>query len=303
MRPAAQTLTDYATQSTFTDPGLHAALYDELPTDVGELTAVVRNLLIHYRGGGIQFSGERLDEIDHRWIEAALTTDQKRNGTPLATPREPADRIVGCCRDYTLLTVSALRHQGIPARSRIGFAVYFAEGFNYDHVVAEYWNGDRWVMVDAQLDPADGRVFDSLDMPTGPFLSAAEVWQRIRAGEVDADDFGVDPGLPIRGSWFVRNYVFLQLAHLQRDEVLLWDGWGAMAGPDEPADLDLSDEIATLLIAADAGDESATEELATRYAKDPNLRPDNRVQMHSPTGAAPVWIDLTTRQPIDARGN
>jgi hypothetical protein len=293
-------LTEYATQSAFSDPGIHAGLFDVLPTDVRELTAVVRNLLIHYRAGGIQFTGDRLAEIDHRWVEAALTTDQRRNGTPLAAPREPADRIVGCCRDYTLMTVSALRHQGIPARSRIGFATYFADGFNYDHVVAEYWNGDRWVMVDAQLEPDEHGKFDVQDMPTGQFLSAAEVWQRVRAGELDADDFGVDPGLPLRGSWFVRDYVFLQLAHLQRDELLLWDGWGAMAGPGEPADLDLADEIAALLIASDAGDEAATGELATRYAKDLDLRPDGRVQLHSPTGAPVVWIDLTTRTPVAA---
>jgi hypothetical protein len=292
-------LTDYATQSIFSDPGIHVGLYDALPTAVPELTEVIRNLVIHYRGGGVEFTGDRLDEINHRWIEPALASDQKRNGTPLAEPRDPADRIVGCCRDYTLLTVSALRHQGIPARSRIGFASYFLPGFNPDHVVAEYWNGQRWVMVDSQIEPAEHWGFDVQDMPRGPFRSAAEVWQGFRAGELNGDDFGVDPALPIRGGWFIRSYVFLQLAHLQRDEVLLWDGFGAMAGPDDDAGPDdLVDEIAALLIASDAGDESATRELATRYAKDPDLHPGDRVVMHSPTGAAPVWIDLTTRLPV-----
>ncbi|WP_410621971.1 hypothetical protein [Amycolatopsis sp. cmx-8-4] len=34
---------------------------------------------------------------------------------PPGGPREPVSRIVGCCRDFTLLFVSLARHHGIPA--------------------------------------------------------------------------------------------------------------------------------------------------------------------------------------------
>jgi len=284
---------NYAHQTVYSDPGVHAALFDELPSDIPGLTAVIRNLVIHYRGGGIEFTGDRYEEINHRWVEAMLTTDQKRNGTPLATPREPFDRIVGCCRDYTLLMVSALRHKGIPARSRIGFSNYFAEGFNHDHVVAEYWNGQRWVMVDAQLEPGPAWRFDPQDMEPGFFRSAAEVWLGYRAGELDGDVFGVDPSLPIRGGWFIRNYVFFQLAHLQGDELLLWDSWGAMSG-DLDGDLELSDQIATLLVASDNGDVAATEVLAARYAEDAELHPGDRIEQFSPAGHPPVTVNLRT---------
>jgi len=280
---------DYAVQTEYSDPGVHAALFDALPDDLPGLGAVVRNLLIHYRGGGIAFTGDRLAEIDHRWVQSMLTTDQTRNGTPLAVPREPVDRIVGCCRDYTLLFVSMLRHRGIPARSRIGFAAYFASGFNHDHVVAEYWNGDRWVMIDPELDPADGHPFNTLDMPAGPFLSAAEVWLDVRAGKRDPGLFGIDPGSPISGSWFIRNYVYLQLAHLRGDELLLWDNWGEMSATLDGADLDLTDRIATLMVASDNGDDTATKELAELY---PSLKPDGRSYITSPTGAPYRWIEL-----------
>ncbi|WP_433160340.1 transglutaminase-like domain-containing protein [Kribbella sp. CA-247076] len=283
---------DYAAQTPFSDPGVHAALFDALPDDVPGIAAVIRGLVIHYRGGGITFTGERLAEIDHRWVEAMLTTDQKRNGTPLAAPREPVDRIVGCCRDFTLLTVGALRHKGIPARSRIGFADYFQGGYNHDHVVVEYWNGDRWVMLDAQLDPAGDHPFDVHDIPRGPFRSAAEVWLGIRAGDLDADVFGIDPGSPIGGGWFVRNYVHYQHAHLQGDELLLWDNWGPMSPTLDGADVNLTDEIATLLVASDNGDETATKELADRYESNPDLRPTGRSYITSPTGAPHTWIDL-----------
>jgi hypothetical protein len=285
---------NYAEQTSYSDPGAHAGLFDALPSDIPGLTAVIRNLLIHYRGGGIEFTGERYEEINHRWVSAMLATDQRRNGTALAVPREPFDRIVGCCRDYTLMTVSALRHKGIPARSRVGFSAYFAEGFNHDHVVVEYWNGERWVMVDSQLEPGPHWSFDPQDMVPGWFRSAAEVWLGCRAGELDPDVFGVDPSLPIRGAWFIRNYVLFQLSHLQGDELLLWDGWGAMSG-ELDGDLAKVDEIARLLVAADGGDDSATEVLAARYAADPDLHPGERIQQLSPAGDPPVTVDLRRR--------
>ncbi|WP_371403805.1 transglutaminase domain-containing protein [Kribbella sp. NBC_00662] len=284
---------DYKTQSRFSDPGDHAGLFDALPDDIPGIAAVVRNLLIHYRGGGIEFTGERLAEIDNRWVAAILATDQKRNGTALTEPREPVDRVVGCCRDYTLTFVSVLRHKGIPARSRIGFADYFAQGFNPDHVVAEYWNGDRWVMIDAQLDPAEDRPFDVQDMPSGPFRSAAEVWLGIRAGDLDPELFGVDPGSPIGGAWFVRNYVHYQLAHLNGDELLLWDNWGAMSDRLDGADVDLTDRIARLMVASDNGDETATKEVDELYRTDPELTFAGRSFITSPTGAPFAWVDVS----------
>ncbi len=287
---------DYAVQTEFSDPGVHAGLFDALPDDVPGIAAVVRNLLIHYRGGGIEFTGDRLAEIDHRWVSAMLTTDQKRNGTALAVPREPVDRLVGCCRDYTLMFVSALRHKGIPSRSRIGFAVYFATGFNHDHVVAEYWNGDRWVMIDPELDPAGDHPFNTLDMPAGPFLSAAEVWLGVRAGDLDPDLFGVDPGLPIRGGWFIRNYVHFQHAHLQGNELLLWDNWGTMSGTLDGADVELTDQVATLLVASDNGDETASKELADLYRTNPALTYTGRAFVTSPAGTEHAWVDLAAVQ-------
>ncbi|TDW81688.1 transglutaminase superfamily protein [Kribbella pratensis] len=288
---------DYAIQTRFSDPGVHAGLFDALPDDVSEIAAVVRNLLIHYRAGGIEFTGERLAEIDNRWVSAILATDQKRNGTALAVPREPVDRVVGCCRDYTLLFVSMLRHKGIPARSRVGFGNYFTEGFSHDHVVAEYWNGDRWVMIDAEMDPADPRfTFDVADMPAGPFLSAAEVWRGYRSGELNGDLFGADPNpdapLKLHGGWFIRTYVHYQLAHLNGDELLLWDNWGSMSDTLEGADVELTDRIADLMVASDNGDDAATKEVNELYRTDPGLTYAGRAFVTSPAGGPFAWKDL-----------
>jgi hypothetical protein len=285
---------NYASQTVYSEPGMHTARLDALPSDIPGLTAAIRNLLIHYRGGGIEFTGDRYEEINHRWVEAMLTTDQRRNGTSLLTPREPFDRIVGCCRDYALLTISALRQQGVPARSRVGFAAYFAPGFNHDHVVVEYWNGERWVMVDPALEPGPALGFDPRDMEPGWFRSAAEVWLGYRSGALDGDDFGVDPSLPLRGGWFIRNYVLFQLSHLQGDELLLWDSWGAMSG-ELSGDLRVVDELAELLVAFDNGDVEAGEVLAARYLADAELHPGETVVQFSPAGAPPVTVDLRRR--------
>lgn len=295
---------DYAQQSVYSDPGKYAALLDPLPTDIRALTAVVRNVLVHYRAAGIDFAGKRLAEIDSRWVEHILETDQSRHRAPLSEPREEYDRVATCCRDFTLLTVAALRHQGVPARSRVGFAEYFTPDFGSDHVIVEYWNGDRWVFTDAELEASADLPFDPADIPylvgakpaSKPyFRTAAQAWTAFRAGDLDADRYGVSPDLPYRGDWFIRNYVVLELAHRQRDELLLWDNWGAMAN-DLSGDLTLIDDIATLLLAADDGDEEAERELADRYASDPALRPGARVLCTSPTGVL-ARIDLATREP------
>jgi hypothetical protein len=148
------------------------------------------------------------------------------------------------------------------------------------------------VMIDAQLDPAEDRPFDVQDMPSGPFRSAAEVWLGIRAGDLDPDLFGVDPGMPIGGGWFVRNYVHYQLAHLNGDELLLWDNWGAMSDRLDGADVDLTDRIARLMVASDNGDETATKEVNELYRTDPELTFAGRSFITSPTGAPFAWIDV-----------
>ena len=307
-------LAGYAVQSPFSDPGRHASLLDALPTDIRELMAVVRNVLVHYRASGIDLPPERLAAIDSRWVDRILDVDQARHGTPLGAPRAEVDRVACCCRDFTLLTMAALRHRGVPARSRIGFAGYFQPDWHYDHVVVEHWDGSRWVFSDAQIAPAAHWGFDPADVPRlvgstpprrPPFETAGQAWAAYRRGELDVSTYGVAPGLPFAGGWFVRDEVIYEVAHRYRDELLLWDAWGAI-GPDsvDPVDdvdsvddVELIDEVAALLLAADDGDEVAERELAERYAVDPRLHPGRAVTCLSPTGTE-SRVDLRRRAVI-----
>lgn len=297
---------DYARHSRYTDPGPYRHLLEALPTDVRELAAVVYKVVVHFKGR--EFPPERFGEIDHRWLERLLATDQDRFGTPLAAPRPRAERVVGCCRDHTLLAVAALRQHGIRARSRVGFAGYFAAGFHHDHAITEYWNGQRWVFVDTDIWPGpQWPPFDACDIPVqlGPdapvpahFTTAAQAWAAYRAGRIDPDRYGVDPQLPFKGVKFLQDEVLLELAHRQRDEVLLWDTWGPMLAEPEGS-VDLVDEVAALLLAADAGADAAERELAARYASDPRLHPGDRVYCQSPSGTT-GWVQLTSSQPSPA---
>lgn len=302
----------YRRHTPFSHPGAHATSLRTLPADPTALAAAVRGVVVHYVASGLTFTPERLADIDSRWVERILERLAERDPAPLDRPRDPDACVVGCCRDAALLYVAAARERGIPARSRVGFAPYLRAGFAHDHVVAERWDpgadgGGRWVRVDPQIDPAWVGV-DTLDLGTGadsPFTTAAHVWLDHRAGrlsEADLAGFGVDPDLPLRGRWFVRNYVIAELAHLAGHELLLWDLWGAMVPPvvgpdgrltdvDAPPDPELDalvDRVAEALV-----DPAVDPSRLDALLDDPRLDPRHGVVCDSPSGLrAPV--DLTT---------
>ncbi len=76
-----------------------------------------------------------------------------------------------------------------------------------------------------------------------------------------------------------------------KDELLLWDGWG-VTGPDVAEHADLLDELADLLVAADAGDAGAEAELANRYRADDRLHPGDVVQSVSPLDGTFTQVPL-----------
>ncbi|MEU1587621.1 transglutaminase domain-containing protein [Micromonospora sp. NPDC005710] len=285
---------DYRQHSPYSDPGRHAALLDAVPADIASVAATARNVIVHYRAGGVELPPDRLEEVNCRWVGRILDTDQSRFPLPLAAERPAVDRVAGCCRDHTLLSVAVLRQHGIPSRSRVGFASYFVPGWHLDHVLVEYWNGDRWVWADPEVDPAGDWGFDGYDIDpkAGLFDSAARAWSAYRAGTIDPDVYGVSPELPIRGDWLIHDYVLIELAHRQKDELLLWDRFGAMTEDLSTADLTLVDEIAAMLLAADDGDEAAEKALADRYAADARLRPGPQVHTMSPVSGTVSVADL-----------
>lgn len=234
----------------------HAPLFDALPGDVASLAGVVPGLLLHQHIGpayGEPIAPERALEAHIRAADDVLACVLTHDAAPLAQARPPARRAIGVCRHFTLLLVAMLRHKRIPARSRCGFGAYFEAGKFVDHWVAEAWDGARWVMVDAQLDEVQRKLFgirfDPLDVPRDQFLTAGDAWRRCRAGELDPDAFGI---MDMHGCWFIAGNVVRDVAALNNREMLPWDVWGAMPQPGEAPDSARFDEWAALTLDPDA---------------------------------------------------
>jgi hypothetical protein len=283
-------LDQFISQSPYSAPGRHAARLGALADDLSSLCGAARNVIAHYRAELPDLPTERQGEIDSRWLEVILDVDQQRHTAGLAEPRTVTERVAGCCRDHSLFVVGALRQRGVPARNRVGFAHYFTPGWAGDHVVVELWQHGRWRRADPEL--GMGFAFDVHDIPVGsdaPFETAAEAWLGWRAGDRDLYRYGVVPGTELCGPDFVRRYVIFEVAHRYGDEMLLWDGWGAT---EELSGLNEIDELALLLVRADAGDGGAEDELYGRYRADDRLHPGDSVVTYSPFGRPPRCVQL-----------
>lgn len=266
----------FATPGPLTGSGSTAGALDALPEEVGELCAVVQGLLVHVFWAdryGTAMTEERAEALQHRSAEWKLGRILELDPRPLSQPRTPDCRLAGNCRDFTLMLVTFLRHRGVPARARCGFATYFIPGHFEDHWVAEYWNErlGRWVLVDAQLDAlqrdALGIDFDPLDVPRDRFLVAGRGWQLCGSGVADPHDFGIGE---MHGLWFVRGDLVRDVAALQKVETLPWDCWGLVDGMED----DLGPEATTVLdrlAALTAPDDPDTRALGALYESTPDL--------------------------------
>jgi hypothetical protein len=209
------------------DPADHAAIIAELPSDVGQLNAIIQGTLVHsdwltmYDLGEVGFSRATLPVADR--LEDIL----RRDGSPLGQRRPPGKRSVGTCRDFALMLTSFLRRHEIPARMRCGFAAYLGEAWE-DHWVCEYWDrrAHVWRLSDAQIDEKQKDLrrigFDPADVPRHSFKTAGEAWIECRAGESDADSFGHGE---TRGLWFVGVNVMRDHFVLNGREISAWDRW------------------------------------------------------------------------------
>jgi len=235
-----QAASRWAAQSAVTDPGAAAGAIDALPAELAVLREASSQLVFHYRAGG-DFAengvpAERMAEINTRYAGAMLALILERGASALGRERRAADRVVGCCRDATVLFVALARHKGIPARVRVGFAAYFHPGWLVDHVIAEVWDEaeGRWRLVDPEMNSAwtpeiDGRPVDWMDLADDQFVTGPRAWQAARAGKSDPAHHVVTPDLdvPVLRGWpYIAHNAIHDLAALNKTEMLLWEAWG-----------------------------------------------------------------------------
>ncbi len=248
----------YSKPGMITDPQEYGALFDGLPSDIPALCKVVQGLLVHVFWAeqmGAHLSETRRQEPNLRIVAKQLARILELDPRPLTERRPINRRLVGTCRDFSVMLTAMLRHQGVPARARCGFGTYFERNSYVDHWVCEYWNAaeGRWVTVDPQLDRFQCRAlhikFNPCDMPKLKFIPGGLAWQVCRAGDADPNRFGI---FSLRGLWFVRGDLVRDLAALNKMELLPWDCWGIMDPPDKQItgqDNQRLDEVAALTLA------------------------------------------------------
>jgi hypothetical protein len=227
----------------------------------------IQGLFVHIHWAmryGISPDETQKEHVQSRHVVNIIRTILEIDPSPQSVARPLAKRFFGNCRDFSVLMAAVLRQKGVSARARCGFGKYFVGGHFIDHWVCEYWDGTRWVMVDAQLDDLQksqmGVEFDSLDMPPGHFVTGAEAWSLARNGDEDPGKFGI---FDMSGLWFIRANYVRDVASLNKVEMLPWDVWGLCGKPE--ADLTAEDFcVLDRLVPICMGDDSLIQEAYER---------------------------------------
>jgi hypothetical protein len=264
----------------YTQPGAMCALgeYGDLvhglPQDLPGLVKALQGLVLHVfwaESYGVKLPEERQAEVQIRRVPPKLARLLEIDPSPLSAPRPPERRLVGNCRDFSLLLSAFLKAQGVPARARCGFGTYFTPNHFEDHWMTEYWDSaaERWVQVDAQLDDLQKQVlkigFNTLDMPHGQFVLAGEAWRMCRTGLANPDDFGI---FQWHGWDFIRGNLMRDFLSLNKVVILPWDFWSATEPPVADftaAQMETTDRIAELTLAGNG----AFDQICSIYADDP----------------------------------
>lgn len=279
----------YKEHGIITDPGSWSYLFEQLPVDPLLLCQNIHGLVLvdfFVNMGLIKLPPERSQEVHIRKINDKIQRLMELDEKPLVESRCFEKRLLGNCRDLSLMICAALRNHGIPARVRSGFATFFDPKKLFDHWVCEYWesNEHRWIGIDAWMDqiqheqallPPELKVgldklkYYPLNVKTEHFITGGQAWLNCRNHGCDPNDFGTYGDL--KGLWFIRDNMIRDFLCLNKIEVLPWDCWGLMSGKRiDPAgdELVLLDRIAEITQAAN----SAFTEIRTLYETTKNLR-------------------------------
>lgn len=229
------------------------ALLDGLPKTIPEIVETVQNTLIHIFWAeryGESLSEERTAQVNIRSAADLLRKSYEYKPLKIVAKRKLSERVVGNCRDFTVLSVAFMRNFGIPARARCGFGAYFSTPDMkiqfMDHWVVEYWNQERsrWVMVDSQIDKLQADTlkidFSPLDVPHERFITGGAAWRMCREDKADPETFGIHE---MSGLGFIMGDMLRDLAALNKIPLLPWDCWGLMLG-DWGKELKLLDAVA-----------------------------------------------------------
>lgn len=209
--------------------GVDVRALEPLGADPVAICEVVSELVIQPTDAqSLKLPEDRFVENQIRSTDALLGLLLAMDPSPLTSGRQPADRVVGTCRHFAVISCALLRYRGFAARVRCGFATYFQPGQGVDHWITEYWDDDsaRWIRIDSEVLGKDV-IPHAHDLMPGDFLSGGEAWTAYRRGEIDGTQFGVY-GTQNWGPAEIRGNAVKDLAAVNSVEMLPWDEWGRM---------------------------------------------------------------------------
>ena len=247
----------------------YAPLLEGLPDTIPALVQAVQGNMIHIfwaQGYGVTLTDEQRTES-----AAPPKSCRIHAANPRRSPHPPTRaRLVGNCRDFGLLC--APRGHGIPASLRLWNLLHPRplRGSLGLRILAP--RRGPLVMVDAQIDALQRDTlkpdFDPLDVPRDRFITGGHAWQMVRTGEADPDTFGI---FDMKGTWFIVGNLIRDVAALNKMELLPWDCWGAMVGPDEPIP-PISERLFDRAAAVSWGDNDTFAALRALYDAEEGLR-------------------------------
>ncbi len=223
-----------------------------------------------------------------RYIEKIVEVIVHNNNSALSELRKPQERFIGTCRDFAFFTCSILRHKGIPARVRCGFASYFHSDWYSDHWVCEYFDKklNQWLLADAELGNEEKEKyhidFDPANISREKFLTAGKAWIKARRNQINPEILGVKE-IDVKGFWFIKADVIRDLAALNKIELLPWDYTEYMDQPYKNLTERSDDEIQLIdSVAAVTSQEPINlNEVLDFYKKNINVQITNKVKSYS----------------------
>jgi len=265
---AAGALAYYTAPDVLTHPGPHARRLNELPEGLPALHSALNELLVHVwkvRAYHPHLFAPVGREVFVRHTARLLETMLRLDPAPLSAPRPVERRAVVDCRHFAVVLCGVLRHRGVPARPRCGFATYLEKSVYVDHWICEVWDASqgRWLMEDA-----DKQLHD---VPPDEFLTGTHAWQLCRQNAAFAEQIGYTAEQ--RGLWVARANLVRDVAALNGFPSVSGDAWGLgrIADADlTPSDLETLDYVADL--AEHATDDAAFAALCDMYESTPGLR-------------------------------
>jgi hypothetical protein len=285
----------YSQHGPMSNPGKHTNLLKDIHADITQVVRIVQGTTLHVFWAeryGYPIPPERKAELQLRSMEKRLARLMELEPCSVQEERSIDRRLLGNCRDFSLMFVMLLREQGIPARARCGFGTYFMPDHFEDHWVGEYWNEaeQRWILVDAQLDDMQCRSlnisFNPLDVPRDQYIVGGQAWQMARSGQADPQKFGI---ADMHGLWFIRGDFIRDIAALNKMELLPWDCWGLIEGDGDSiskTDFEFLDKSAQL----SCGDVPEFGRVKQLYENDARLNMPGVLRSYTPDGPQEVKI-------------